>query len=673
MLLRRPKRELVGTYFAEQSSSTSYDLVAVASDKRQLQQVLKEKEDAQAEKENKFKVSSLPGSASGLRKKMKLGQEGSRCTVLPALRSMDLLLAASNARDPDAEFESSEIYSLEAQLNNLEKLRCEPVAAAAPGTPGRPNLLASIAEPPSEKEVQKAIREQQLSRSAARLSRGDPAPTRRRKIPPRATLTDEDYVKSMTESPSNFPKLSPSSASSSTTRLFSSSSSSRRSPSKKKSYHEVVQSGLHGTELQEPNVGVVRKQIPQLFKGKQPLQKLDVDHLLSAFEADMLPPSSVQLFLDKEAKPSTAPTAPKALPQVVKVTEQQKQKSVMKQKTFARGLNRFADRRGSAAQPGPVAALFPNGGEGAGNGDSILVSEEPHSPEEGFARNIVEAVSLSAKLGQFRTEVSKMLRLFVAEAVVWGRSDPKSLERALRERSGTRAQIECLYNFWVALDDDGSGRVDMDEFRTFVERILKEGQEKSEKGGTSTSVQFQLIDTGSPEENHKLGMDLCEKLGQALMGKKPFFIIEDLMRIIWPYSTLADLKQMKGICRELALTNWRLPPPKTLPKDELEALSAVFRHFDNDGSGSVTADELIDSGIMDKEQARKLVNEADDDGSGELSLIEFCELFCPTGYRAHSRAQIGTDETGRVLVFDAVLDGWRFEDVDVTALSQAWS
>merc|ERR1712228_172559 len=106
---------------------------------------------------------------------------------------------------------------------------------------------------------------------------------------------------------------------------------------------------------------------------------------------------------------------------------------------------------------------------------------------------------------------------------------------------------------------------------------------------------------------------------------------------------------MKGWCEEFALHNarWRVPPPRVLPLNELEALKAVFKYYDKDCSGSVTAEELIHTGLLDKETARKYVYEMDSDGNGELSITEFCELLCPTGYRSTLEAEMGTTPEGQ--------------------------
>lgn len=121
---------------------------------------------------------------------------------------------------------------------------------------------------------------------------------------------------------------------------------------------------------------------------------------------------------------------------------------------------------------------------------------------------------------------------------------------------------------------------------------------------------------------------------------------------------------MKKWVNELELTTWRMSTPRQLGKDEFDALAAVFQGFDSDHSGHVSIEELIHSGLLDRDQASKYVAEYDENGDGDLSILEFTELFCPTGFKAHSHAKVGTDELGRRLVFDERMSGWRLEDMD---------
>jgi len=331
----------------------------------------------------------------------------------------------------------------------------------------------------------------------------------------------------------------------------------------------------------------------------------------------------------------------------------------------------------AAAEPSPEQSQEPmqpqsteeaKAASGEAGGNEEMDEEAADGKVENTSKNqvnILEGLSAGGKMGTLRREAAQSLRTFIFGTITEGKKalSPKDIDRALRDKIGSRSQVQTLYAFWTKLDVDKSGMVDLKEFRAFVEAALKDITDGHSRvrGGFS----MQAFKDGTPEENASFARQMCDRVGQVLLGRKATFVIEDVMRIIWPCSRTADLKTMKGWVNEFELTTWRTATPKQLAKEEFDALAAVFRFFDNDGSGSVTVDELIHSGLMDKDQARKYVMEVDGpDGDGELSILEFCELFCPTGFRAHNKAKVGTDDQGRRLVFDDRMNGWRLEEMD---------
>jgi len=124
------------------------------------------------------------------------------------------------------------------------------------------------------------------------------------------------------------------------------------------------------------------------------------------------------------------------------------------------------------------------------------------------------------------------------------------------------------------------------------------------------------------------------------------------MRFLWPCAGNDDLRKMKGWCEKFALNNlrFRVPPPKVLPPNELEALKAVFKFYDKDSSGSVTAEELIHTGLLDKDTARKYVFEKDADGDGDIHYGEFIAWLCHEDQLVVSRV-IGTATLGNAAAY----------------------
>ena len=53
----------------------------------------------------------------------------------------------------------------------------------------------------------------------------------------------------------------------------------------------------------------------------------------------------------------------------------------------------------------------------------------------------------------------------------------------------------------------------------------------------------------------------------------------------------------------------RVDTPKLLPTEELNGLIENFRYLDADQSGTVSCEELISSGLLDREQAIKFTGD----------------------------------------------------------------
>jgi len=273
----------------------------------------------------------------------------------------------------------------------------------------------------------------------------------------------------------------------------------------------------------------------------------------------------------------------------------------------------------------------------------------------------IEVVSANSKMPQMRKEASEALRSFVfgaqsilpmrpaAEKVdesaphkaVDEQTQQKTIEKIKaieRERDkifyqplGTKREVIKLEGLWQKLDDDNSGRVNIQEFRAFAMK-------------TGATIQ-----------------KLSDKVMGPLLGKKSSFTIDDMMRIIWPCATLNDVKTMNKWIYEYHNYVKTAKTPAVIKHEELEALVHNFKFFDSDNSGQVTFAELTESGLLDKDMADRYMQEWDDDGSGELDQMEFCEMFCMAGYRVHPDARRATDNDGNRLIFEDGI-GWHRKD-----------
>lgn len=320
----------------------------------------------------------------------------------------------------------------------------------------------------------------------------------------------------------------------------------------------------------------------------------------------------------------------------------------------------FAMREGQAPKDGlaPAEPVASGGEDQTGAGwDNVLSALKDKQKE---------------KISVARKEGCQLLRFFVYGRV--GNEDAKTAaerEQIYHETIGSRDAVGALHGVWKKLDSDNSGRADMAEFRVFAEQRLKEMGLQSE-----ADADYAAVIAALPWDNSEctsgcvsMAKELCKKLTQLLLGKKSSFVIDDMMRIIWPCATISDIKVMKTWCRELLKVagRARVQTPPLLPPEEYDGLCAVFHIFDGDGSGKVDMEELVERGVIPEDEKPRYMKEWDSNGDGELEMLEFCEMMCPAGYRAHSKANIGTLPNGMRALYDSRLDCWRQEVDDTTS------
>lgn len=128
---------------------------------------------------------------------------------------------------------------------------------------------------------------------------------------------------------------------------------------------------------------------------------------------------------------------------------------------------------------------------------------------------------------------------------------------------------------------------------------------------------------------------------------------------MWPCVTAPEMKQMKAWMRDTAAFSHRnrVKTPPLLDPAELDGLKSVFRHFDDDNSGEVSMEELVEKGLIYEDQAEAYFEEWDQNGDGCLNLEEFCEMMCPAGFRATANSKIALQADGAKLI--RAPQGWR--------------
>jgi hypothetical protein len=280
--------------------------------------------------------------------------------------------------------------------------------------------------------------------------------------------------------------------------------------------------------------------------------------------------------------------------------------------------------------------------------------------------SILDAVSSKQKLPGARKEACEFMRVCVFGCIGNEQARNHKERNAVYYQScGDKEKILQLFGFWERLDDDGSGRVDIVEFKAITARYLVDKMQaiKIQASLMDSQQQFNVLDSPLPttaDEATKFTAKLGDKLMQVVLVKKVNMVIEDFMRVIWPCCAVSDMKYMWKVYKDALKENVnRIPTPPILPEAEFDGLCSVFRSFDDDGDGTVRLEELVEHGLIHAEAARSLFKDYDDDGDGRLDLLEFCVMMCPSGYRAHGQATLATSVDGTRLCYDSKSDKWQ--------------
>mmetsp|Transcript_65132 Transcript_65132/g.141381 ORF Transcript_65132/g.141381 Transcript_65132/m.141381 type:complete len:364 (+) Transcript_65132:307-1398(+) len=287
--------------------------------------------------------------------------------------------------------------------------------------------------------------------------------------------------------------------------------------------------------------------------------------------------------------------------------------------------------------------------------------------------SIVEEASGNTKAPEMtpdRKEAGQIFRFFVYGVTPDTVKGPKEKEQAFTETVPQRDKVQTLYKLWSRLDDDGSGRVDIGEFREFATQHLKDRIEEVNKANVWNCMPPCLPQPRDAADLRRSIVKLCERLVHLLLSRKSSFTLEDMIKVIWPSALVSDVREMKKWCKDFSrsVDRQRVKTPPILPDSEFDGLRSVFYYVDEDGSGSVAMDELVSKGLIYEDQVGQYRAEWDANGDGILDLYEFCDMMCPCGYRAYEGSLVGSSLDGTRLVYDQQMGCWRTRDtVEATA------
>lgn len=295
--------------------------------------------------------------------------------------------------------------------------------------------------------------------------------------------------------------------------------------------------------------------------------------------------------------------------------------------------------------------------------ESQPVSKTPSSRPDAMSRSASKSqIERAVRLNPHRREACQMMRFFVFGLA--GLSNKR--ETLTTDSIGTRAQVEMLCKMWLKLDNDHSGRCDFSEFRPFAETrmtdLAKGLLAAQPEGGVLDGVP-EWAAMNSEEDVPRVVSRFLKTLEQVLLGVKSSFVLEDMMRVLWPAAQITSLAEMRRWGTELSASLDRriVTTPPLLPEAQLEDLQCVFKYFDVDHDGELKASEILASGLLNPSEVDLLMEQYDVDGDGTLGVLEFCEMLCPHGYRAHDKATRANLQDGTQVFYDPTIQSWQMQ------------
>lgn len=222
-----------------------------------------------------------------------------------------------------------------------------------------------------------------------------------------------------------------------------------------------------------------------------------------------------------------------------------------------------------------------------------------------------------------RREACEAIRLLLFGKIGNESTEGKEKKQIFYDAQGTAEQCSLLYRFWSHLDPAFTGISGVYQFHAYLHKFPK---------------------------LRAYGKKVVSLL---LNHEKNRFSLQDLMRVIWPGSSTAQLACMKAIMAEEDEKAKRIPiaKPQVLPEEDREALTRIFEQLDSKHEGQVSFQALedardeLDLPLVDGSAVHRYALTWDPQGSGYFGLQEFLEMMCPAGFcaSAESNVAVGLD------------------------------
>lgn len=252
-------------------------------------------------------------------------------------------------------------------------------------------------------------------------------------------------------------------------------------------------------------------------------------------------------------------------------------------------------------------------------------SEDGVRSQSPCPQGILEHVEQGKPVSLERREACEGIRTLLFGAICnEGIEAAKARKQIFYEGLGTAEQCSLLYCFWIQLDEAFTGVTGIYQFQAYLHKVPKKHKAHGKK------VVSLLL-------NHE----------------KNRFSVEDLMRIIWPGSSVPQLACMKALLAEEdeKIRRVPIPKPQILPEEDCEALTRIFEELDTKHEGQVSFQALedardeLDRPLVDHNLVLNYASTWDPEENGYFALQAFLEMMCPAGccVSAESNTAVGLD------------------------------
>jgi len=225
------------------------------------------------------------------------------------------------------------------------------------------------------------------------------------------------------------------------------------------------------------------------------------------------------------------------------------------------------------------------------------------------------------------------------------------------------AEVQDVCQFFSRLGRDESDEIGHAAFKHSVDSALLNryqdiSQEKMETFPEWAKMsRSEKINLDFPRFNRRMR----EKISDHLFRGGSSFMLRDLLELTWPHASATSLESLSEKVLAAMQAEARAGTPPVLENMAYQELCAVFKDIDVDRRGEVSFSCLGDRGLIDKDSMVETRRAWDAAGNGFLDMAQFCEMMCPSGFRATGASRVAISQKGRKMILDPESMTWSWE------------